>query len=105
MARIDDPRELRCSFCGKTQSQVQRMIAGPGVCICNECVDLCQSVLDDDEDAPPPSHNSNNNTAARPQAQKRASHPEPQPLHIRKPQEIKEKLDEYKYRRGFGKRY
>ena len=51
MAKNDDQRELRCSFCGKMQNQVQRLIAGPGVCICNECVELCQSVLDDD--APP----------------------------------------------------
>ena len=51
MARMEDQRELRCSFCGKMQAQVQRLIAGPGVCICNECVELCQSVLDDD--APP----------------------------------------------------
>ena len=48
MAKNDDQRELRCSFCGKMQNQVQRLIAGPGVCICNECVELCQSVLDDD---------------------------------------------------------
>ena len=45
MARMEDQRELRCSFCGKMQAQVQRLIAGPGVCICNECVELCQSVL------------------------------------------------------------
>ena len=40
MARMEDQRELRCSFCGKMQAQVQRLIAGPGVCICNECVEL-----------------------------------------------------------------
>ena len=48
MAKMEDQRELRCSFCGKMQNQVQRLIAGPGVCICNECVELCQSVLEDD---------------------------------------------------------
>ena len=32
---------VRCAFCGKTQDQVQRLIAGPGVYICNECVELC----------------------------------------------------------------
>ncbi len=42
---IDDFKNLRCSFCGKLQDQVSRMIAGPGVCICNECVELCQNVL------------------------------------------------------------
>ena len=36
---------LRCSFCGKPDSQVQRMIRGPGVCICDECVYLCLQVL------------------------------------------------------------
>lgn len=36
---------LRCSFCGKTQNQVKRLIAGPNVSICNECVDLCNNIL------------------------------------------------------------
>ena len=36
---------LRCSFCGKPDSQVQRMIQGPGVCICDDCVYLCLQVL------------------------------------------------------------
>ena len=40
MAKNDEMKTLRCSFCGKTQDQVSRMIAGPGVCICNECVEL-----------------------------------------------------------------
>ena len=40
MATNDDKKQLRCSFCGKSQSMVQRMIAGPGVCICNECIEL-----------------------------------------------------------------
>ena len=48
MANSDDKKQLRCSFCGKSQDKVQRMIAGPGVCICNECVDLCQAVLEDE---------------------------------------------------------
>ena len=47
MAKFDN-RMLRCSFCGKSQEEVDRMITGPGVCICNECIELCQSVLDDD---------------------------------------------------------
>ena len=40
-------KTIRCSFCGKKQGQVQRIIAGPGVYICNECVDLCSDILDD----------------------------------------------------------
>ena len=47
MAR-EDNKPLRCSFCGKPQEQVSRMIAGPGVCICNECVDLCVSILEEE---------------------------------------------------------
>ena len=80
MARMEDQRELRCSFCGKMQAQVQRLIAGPGVCICNECVELCQSVLDDD---------------APPQRSSRHQRPEQQQITVYKPREIKEKLDEY----------
>ena len=44
---------VRCSFCGKHESQVHRMIQGPGVRICDECVQLCMSILSDGfEDAP-----------------------------------------------------
>ncbi|MFD1466440.1 ATP-dependent Clp protease ATP-binding subunit ClpX [Lapidilactobacillus mulanensis] len=44
---------VKCSFCGKTQDQVKKIIAGPGVYICNECIDLCKDILDDElrEDA------------------------------------------------------
>ena len=48
----DNSKVLRCSFCGKTENQVQRMIQGPGVRICDECVHLCMSLLDDDYDVP-----------------------------------------------------
>lgn len=48
MARKDDPKMLRCSFCGKNQNQVDRLIAGQGSYICNECVDLCMSILEDE---------------------------------------------------------
>lgn len=40
--------DVRCSFCGKPQEKVRRLIAGPGVYICNECVELCSEVLADD---------------------------------------------------------
>jgi ATP-dependent Clp protease ATP-binding subunit ClpX len=49
MNKTIDNRVLRCSFCGKMQDEVGRMIAGPGVCICDECIDLCQSVLDGED--------------------------------------------------------
>ncbi len=47
MAKHDDSR-LKCSFCGKTQDQVKKLIAGPGVYICDECVDLCNEILDEE---------------------------------------------------------
>ena len=42
---INDERKVRCSFCGKHPDQVKRMIAGPGVYICNECVNLCMEAM------------------------------------------------------------
>ncbi len=41
--------ELRCSFCGKMQAQVKRLIAGPQVYICNECVSICNEIVADDQ--------------------------------------------------------
>ena len=77
MARDDDrEKKVRCSFCGKTQDQVEKMISGPGVYICNECVDLCMDIV---EGTP---------TAKKTVPQKPA-------YKLPKPQEIKETLDEY----------
>ncbi len=45
MSKYDENNELRCSFCGKPQSQVERLISGSGVYICNECVALCNDIL------------------------------------------------------------
>ena len=45
---IDQYKSLHCSFCGKTESQVERLIAGPGVYICNECGLMCEEMLSDD---------------------------------------------------------
>ena len=73
----NDERILRCSFCGKSQDEVKRLIAGPGVYICNECVDLCQDIL---EDGDLPSRRS---TAVE------------NPPVLLKPREIKDLLDEY----------
>lgn len=47
MAKNDDSR-LKCSFCGKTQDQVKKLIAGPDVYICDECVELCNEILDEE---------------------------------------------------------
>ena len=69
--RADDT--LRCSFCGKSQNEVKKLIAGPTVYICNECIDICNEIITDDQ-----------------QAESVASRP-PLP----KPGEIKGFLDEY----------
>ena len=47
MAKTTDPN-LKCSFCGKTQDQVKKLIAGPDVCICDECIELCNEILDEE---------------------------------------------------------
>lgn len=80
MPRNDD-KILRCSFCGKYQDEVERMIAGPGVCICNECIELCQSVLDEEPSRPSESR----------QKKETVTDTVPMP----KPQDIKKVLDEY----------
>jgi ATP-dependent Clp protease ATP-binding subunit ClpX len=74
MANFRRPEELLCcSFCGKSQNDVKKLIAGPGVYVCNECIDICNEIINDDEQ---------NETAAA-----RTSLP--------KPAEIKKFLDEY----------
>jgi len=74
MARPTDSNEqLLCSFCGKSQRQVKKLIAGPGVYICDECIDLCNEIIDE-ELAAPPSFDLDN---------------------LPKPREIYEVLDEY----------
>ncbi len=50
MPKKDDRRTVCCSFCGKSQDRVERIIAGPNAYICNECVQLCNEILDDSED-------------------------------------------------------
>ena len=49
MAKFGDTGELlKCSFCGKSQKQVKKLIAGPGVYICDECIDLCNEIIEED---------------------------------------------------------
>ena len=50
MAKDDHNKSIRCSFCGKHQDQVDRIIAGPGAYICNECIQLCTNILEEDFD-------------------------------------------------------
>ncbi len=47
MSNIDENKELRCSFCGRANSQVNRLIHGPGVYICDECIAVCQGIIND----------------------------------------------------------
>lgn len=52
MSRYDEKKQLKCSFCGKTQEQVKRLVAGPGVYICDECIELCSEIIEEEfEDA------------------------------------------------------
>ena len=76
--RIDD--EIRCSFCGKTQAEVTRLVEGPGVYICDNCIDFCASLLFEDEVAA-------GSKGKKPKKEKEFILP--------KPQEIKARLDEY----------
>ena len=81
MPRDDDKRErtVRCSFCQKTQDQVEKLIAGPGVYICNECVEQCLNIIEADEK----------------RSSRRKGGPRTSDKPLPKPHEIKEKLDEY----------
>lgn len=78
MAKFEDRRILKCSFCGKTQDQVKRLIAGPGVYICNECIELCLSILEDE------------NVVERPKPGK-----EDKTITLSRPKEMKLLLDDY----------
>ena len=49
MAKKDDsPKNIKCSFCGKPQESVKKIIAGPGVYICDECIGVCQEIIEDE---------------------------------------------------------
>ena len=74
MANFRRPEELLCcSFCGKSQNDVRKLIAGPGVYVCNECIDICNEIIHDDERS--------ESSAVR--------------TNLPKPQDIKTFLDEY----------
>ncbi|OQB14078.1 MAG: ATP-dependent Clp protease ATP-binding subunit ClpX [Firmicutes bacterium ADurb.Bin193] len=49
MSKFEEKKQLKCSFCGKNQDQVKRLVAGPGVYICNECVELCFDIIEQDD--------------------------------------------------------
>ena len=48
--KTEDMNKLHCSFCGKTQDQVKKLIAGPNVYICDECIDLCSDIIEEEYD-------------------------------------------------------
>ncbi|EAW45616.1 ATP-dependent protease ATP-binding subunit ClpX [Nodularia spumigena CS-584] len=92
MSKYDS--HLKCSFCGKSQEQVRKLIAGPGVYICDECVDLCNEILDEEL--------LDTNTAAsqpaprsEPPQKRRARSSNLSFNQIPKPREIKNYLDEH----------
>lgn len=74
----DKETEIRCSFCGKTQDEVTRLVEGPGVYICDSCIEFCNTLLFDDE------------TGASTKRAKRQEN-----FVLPKPREIKEQLDQY----------
>ncbi|HIK24489.1 MAG TPA: ATP-dependent protease ATP-binding subunit ClpX [Thermosynechococcus sp. M46_R2017_013] len=87
MAKYDT--HLKCSFCGKSQEQVRKLIAGPGVYICDECVELCNEILDEElatatpRREPTPSRSPRSTPRSRPFSQ------------VPKPRQIKEFLDKH----------
>ena len=49
LAKLNRSHEVACSFCGKSHSAVKKIVAGPGVFICDECVELCNEILNEDD--------------------------------------------------------
>ena len=72
--KFDDTKQLRCSFCGKTQDQVKRLIAGPNVYICDECIELCSEIIEEELES---------------------GYEDDEMVDMPKPKEIKAHLDEY----------
>ncbi len=54
--RVDDRNQVRCSFCNKTQDQVRKLIAGPGVYICDECIEICSEIIEEEFEGEPVSN-------------------------------------------------
>ena len=93
MAKFD--AHLKCSFCGKSQDQVRKLIAGPGVYICDECIDLCNEILDEElvDSLGNRGQAADTSRKAAPAA-KKSGKPAPTLASIPKPQLIKSFLDE-----------
>ena len=93
MAKFD--AHLKCSFCGKSQDQVRKLIAGPGVYICDECIDLCNEILDEElvDSQGNPRPGTEHSRKAAP-AERKTSKPAPTLASIPKPLDIKNFLDQ-----------
>ena len=78
MARTSNERNIKCSFCGKTQDTVKRIVAGPGVYICDECISLCRNIIEEDYIV-----------------EEETGYTIDKLTKLPKPEEIKKKLDEY----------
>ena len=94
MAKFD--AHLKCSFCGKSQEQVRKLIAGPGVYICDECIDLCNEILDEEliDAQGNPRHGGEPSKKTAAGGTRKTSKPAPTLATIPKPHEIKGFLDE-----------
>ena len=75
MSSKDENSQLTCSFCGKSQDEVKKLIAGPTVYICDECIELCNDIIDEESRLDQTS--------------------DPEAKHLPKPVELKDILDEY----------
>jgi ATP-dependent Clp protease ATP-binding subunit ClpX len=93
MSKYDS--HLKCSFCGKSQEQVRKLIAGPGVYICDECVDLCNEILDEELLDTSAAAASQPAQKSEPTEKRRTSSSNLSFNQIPKPREIKNYLDEH----------
>ncbi len=93
MAKFD--AHLKCSFCGKSQDQVRKLIAGPGVYICDECIDLCNEILDEELiDSQGNARHANEPNRKSSATTHKSGKPAPTLASIPKPLEIKKFLDQ-----------
>lgn len=86
----DNEEVLHCSFCGKSQKEVKKLVAGRGVYICNECIDVCHSIMEEESELAPEN--------------KPASADEPLMDSLPTPSKIKEFLDEYVIGQDYAKK-
>ena len=90
--RDKNEKDLVCNFCGKHQDEVERMIIGPGVNICSECINLCYDLLGEKPDR---SSGNRPSRGGAPSARARIQPAAPAQINIMTPEEIKEGLDQY----------